>query len=157
MVSNQAPLRFETFDDVVHYAEDLMKSGYTKNGKWNLAQICEHLADWMTFPMEGFPKAPLPIQWMLAILRVTIGKAKLKDALESGVMKKGAPTMPGTVHANAADDRASLKRLAETIEKFKRFSGEIIPSPLFGPMDKETATKLQLVHCAHHLSFLKKN
>jgi hypothetical protein len=42
----------------------------------------------------------------------------------------------------------------EGVERLKAHTGAIIPSPFFGPMSKDECVGLQLVHCAHHLSFL---
>ncbi len=51
-------LRFNDLDEVVRDAETLLAKGYQKAGNWDLAQCCKHLAEWMRFPVEGFPKAP---------------------------------------------------------------------------------------------------
>ena len=40
-------------------AENLLAKGYDKAGNWDLAQVRGHLAEWMRFPIEGFPKPPL--------------------------------------------------------------------------------------------------
>jgi hypothetical protein len=47
-----------------------------------------------------------------------------------------------------------VARLKAAAERFKTYTGDIVPSPLFGKMTKDEAEKLQLVHSAHHLSFL---
>ena len=136
-------LTFATLNDVVRDAEVLLATGYERAGNWDLAQVCGHPADWMTFPVEGFPKPPLPIRMMLGLVRVTLGPGMLRKYLATG-MPAGKPTMPQSVHPAGGDAAA----------RFAAFPGPVHPSPLFGAMDKATATKLQLVHCAHHLSFL---
>ncbi|MSR53846.1 MAG: DUF1569 domain-containing protein [Gemmataceae bacterium] len=44
--------------------------------------------------------------------------------------------------------------LRTNVERRKAHNGAIVPSPLFGPMTKDEAWRMQLVHGAHHLSFL---
>jgi hypothetical protein len=146
-------LSFATLDEVVLDAENLQAKGYEKVGNWDLAQVCLHLADWMRFPIDGFPKPPLPIRFMLWGLRNTIGKKMFRKYLSEG-MPSGKPTMPQTVHQAEPDSATAIGKLREAAERFKAYAGEIHPSPLFGAMNKEEATRLQLVHCAHHLSFL---
>jgi hypothetical protein len=140
-------------DDVVTDVRALHAKGYVKLGNWDLAQTCLHLTDWMRFPIDGFPKPPLPIRMMLWSMRVTVGKVFFRKVLADG-MRPGQPTMPQTVYAARGDEAEAVAKLGETAERFKAYTGPIHPSPLFGAMDKETATRLQLIHCAHHLSFL---
>ena len=147
-------LSFASLDEVVLDAENLKAKGYEKAGNWDLAQVCLHLADWMTFPIDGFPKPPLPIHLMLWMLRITIGKKILRTILAEGGMRAGSSTMPQTVKMPCGDPTTAIANLRETVNKFKAFTGTIKPSPLFGAMNKDEATRLQLVHCAHHLGFL---
>jgi hypothetical protein len=146
-------LSFATLDDVVLDAQNLQTKGYEKTGNWDLAQICLHLADWMRFPIEGFPKPPLPIRFMLWGLRNTIGRKMYRKYTLEG-MPAGKPTMPQSVHQPGPDAASAIAKLKEAVERFKAYTGTIHPSPLFGALNKDEATRLQLVHCAHHLSFL---
>ncbi|MBO0701108.1 MAG: DUF1569 domain-containing protein, partial [Zavarzinella sp.] len=68
------PLVFNTLDEIVRDAEALLAKGYDKAGNWDLAQVAGHVANWMTYPIDGFPKAPVPIRAMLWALRKTIGR-----------------------------------------------------------------------------------
>lgn len=147
-------LRFNDLDEVVREVESLRASGYDRAGKWDLAQTCAHLADWMRFPLDGFPRPPAPIRAMLWALKKTVGQRKLRQYLEAGAMPSGKPTLPETVAAAGGDETVAVERLRQTVARFKAYSGPLHPSPLFGELDKETATRLQLVHCAHHLGFL---
>jgi hypothetical protein len=146
-------LRFDSLDEAVRDAEQLLKRGYDRTGNWNLAQVCGHLADWMTYPVAGFPKAPLPIRMMLGLLRRTLGRKMMAKYLREG-MPAGKPTMPQSVHAAGEDAQRAVERLSEAARRFQAHSGEYLPSPLFGPLTRDEALKLQLAHCAHHLSFL---
>ncbi|MBA3314221.1 MAG: DUF1569 domain-containing protein [Planctomycetota bacterium] len=154
ITSQRRTLAFHDLDDAVSDAETLLESGYARAGKWSLAQCCEHLSEWLRFPVEGFPRQPAPIRAIFWVARHAVGKRMLAGWLSNGSMPAGKPTMPETVFADAGDDREAVERFRERVTRFKSHSGPYHPSPLFGQLDHETATRLQLVHCAHHLSFL---
>jgi hypothetical protein len=146
-------LTFETLDQAVADAEMLLTTGYEKTGKWDLSQVCQHMTDWLSYPIDGFPKPPIPIAAMLWVIKKTVGRKKLESYLATQSFPAGKPTMPQTVHSttNDADAVAKLKIAAL---RFDKHGGPIAPSPLFGEMTKDEAVRLQLVHLAHHLSFL---
>ena len=147
-------LQFNDLDEVVRDAENLQARGYEKAGKWDLAQVCGHLAEWLRFPVEGFPKAPAPIRAVFWVLRKTVGRKKLLTYITTGSFPAGKPTMPETVPPPGGDPREAIGKLTASVERLKEYAGTIVPSPLFGPMTKDEAVRMQLVHCAHHLSFL---
>ena len=146
-------LRFDNLGQAVADAETLLAKGYEKTGNWSLSQVCDHMTDWLTFPLDGFPKAPFPISTMLWVMKKTVGRKKFESYLASRSFPAGKPTMPQTVHA-AGDDVKSVAKLKAAVERFQKFDGPIVPSPLFGAMTKDEATQMQCVHLAHHLSFL---
>jgi hypothetical protein len=147
-------LKFDTLDEVIRDVEMLHSKGYNRLGNWDLAQISLHLADWLRYPVEGYPKMPLFLRPIMWTMKVTMGKGMLRKILKSGKMSEKGQTMPQTVHASGEDPTQAMEKLKTAIESWKKHSGEYHPSPLFGKWDRETATKLQLIHCAHHLSFL---
>jgi hypothetical protein len=147
-------LQFFNLDAVVGDVEALRAGGYERVGRWDLAQVCGHLADWMRFPLDGFPKSPLPVRLMLWAARNTIGRRELRKLLESKSMTSGNPTLRDTVPAPGGDEDAAVERLRMAVAQFQSHTGPLYPSPIFGQIDRETLTQLQLIHCAHHLSFL---
>ncbi len=146
-------LRFDSLDEVIRDAENLLANGYDRAGNWDLAQCANHLVFWMTCPIDGFRKGPVPIRMILWIARNTVGPKQLKKILANG-FPPGGMTDPQSVKPSDGNDQAAVLKLKKAVERFKNHTGPIIPSPFFGPMDQETAMKLQLVHTAHHLSFL---
>ena len=148
------PLVFSDLDEVVRDAVSLRANGAEKAGNWDLAQCANHLADWMGFQIDGFPKPPAPIRAMLWVMKKTIGRKKLLQYLADKSFPAGKPTMPQTVHAAGGDARPAVERLKQNVERLQAYTGRIVPSPLFGHMTKDEAVGMQLVHAAHHLSFL---
>jgi hypothetical protein len=146
-------LRFDSLSEAVRDAETLLAKGYDKAGNWTLSQVCDHLTDWLTFPLDGFPKAPLPIAAMLWMMKVTIGKRKLQEYLKNRSFPAGKPTMPQSIHP-PGDDAAAVVKYKAAAKRFMEHSGPYLPSPLFGAYSNEDAARLQCVHAAHHLSFL---
>jgi hypothetical protein len=153
MVATRRTLTLDSLDALVRDAEGLLANGYEKAGNWDLSQVAGHLANWMTYPLDGFPKAPLPVAVILGIMRQTLGRKMFESTLAKG-MPPGRPTMTASVPPPGGDPAAAVARLGAAAERFKTYTGDIVPSPLFGKMTKDEAVKLQLVHCAHHLSFL---
>ena len=146
-------LRFSSLDQVKSDVLNLQAKGYTKAGNWDLSQMANHLADWMSFPIDGFPPMPFPIKILIGIMRVVQGKSLYKKFVEKQRMSEGQPTSPITVHA-ASDENESVRRFLATVDRLASYRGPLHPSPLFGALDYDQLIALQLAHCAHHLSFL---
>src|SRR3954452_16979301 len=100
-------LRFASFDEVVADAENLLAKGYERSGNWDLAQVCHHLAEWMRFPVEGFPTMPVFLRPLFWLFRVTVGPAKRLKYIAEG-MPSGKPTMPQTVSEAGRDPTAAV-------------------------------------------------
>jgi hypothetical protein len=146
-------LDFRDFDAVVRDAESLAAGGYDRAGHWDLGQVCGHLADWLGFPLDGFPRPPWPVRLLLWFVRHTTGRRMLRRVLAQREMPAGRPTIRETVPAPGGDE-AGVERLRQAVARVRAHPGPLRPSPLFGEMDREAWTQLQLIHCAHHLSFL---
>lgn len=147
-------LVLRSLDDMIRDVETLLTAGYDKVGKWDLGQVCGHIAKWLSYPIDGFPKPGCFLGSVLWLIRITVGKRIKKKILATGRFRDGGPTMPDSLVGAGADEVAAVAKLKETVERFKRHTGAIHPSPLFGKMNREELTRLHLIHCAHHLSFL---
>jgi hypothetical protein len=55
-------LRFDTLEEAVLDAEVLLKNGYVMTGNWDLTQCCNHMAKVMLYPIDGFPRFPMPMK-----------------------------------------------------------------------------------------------
>ena len=147
-------LKFASLRDAVADAENLLARGYEQTGQWTLGQVTGHLTDWLSYPIDGFPRVPLLIQPMLWMMKVTVGKPKLKKYLSDQSFPAGKPTIPQSVPAATSQDAEGVAKFRAAVDRFLAHTGPLIPSPLFGAMTKETGEQLQCVHSAHHLSFL---
>ncbi|TWT83618.1 hypothetical protein CA13_50850 [Planctomycetes bacterium CA13] len=154
MTAERRSIKFENLDQVVLKLDQLLAQGYTKTGNWDLSAICGHLNDWMRFSIDGYPKSPLPIRFVLWLMKVTMGRRQLDSVLKKGFRDR-LPTMPGTVYdTDRSTDAEAVSQLTDTINRFKVFAGPVHPSPLYGPLTHDEALQLQLAHCSHHLKFL---
>lgn len=152
--AQQRDLKFESFQEIAQDADNLLQAGYSATGKWNLAQSCLHLEDWLRFQIDGFPTPPLPIKILMWGTKVMAGKRMLKNIMTHG-FPKGSMTAPETVYQpDAASDQDGVDKLKATIERLEKHEGEFHTSPLFGRLTREQVIQLQLLHCAHHLNFL---
>ncbi len=148
-------LRFQNFSESVADARDLLARGYLQLGKWNLSQTLGHLSDWLRFPVEGYPSAPFPLNFVLWGMKITIGPGMRRKIIRNQEFSSGKPTMPSTV--KAADQQTDAQAMAEferVVAQFESHSGSWHASPLFGNMTRNEHRELQLLHVAHHLSFL---
>lgn len=143
-------LRYETFTDLI---VDLNKlsNGYTQTGNWDLAQCAGHLCQWMSFPMQGYPRVP----WLLKKLVFPMMRSGYrKQYLGLIPVKKGGPTMKETVPPPGGDESGAVSELMVWIERLQHHTGPWYDSPVLGKLSREEVFQAQLTHCAHHLSFL---
>ena len=152
--TSRRSLDFHDFDAVLRDVDSLAAGGYDRAGKWDLSQTCKHLADRMRFPLAAFPKPPLPRRLLLGRVRTTIGPRAMRKTLERRSMPSGNPTLRETVPSPGGDATAAIDELRRVVTRFQNHTGPFHPSPLVGEIDTETWRQLQLIHCAHHLSFL---
>lgn len=148
-------LEFQQLSDIALEARRLLASGYQRSGNWNLAQICQHVNEWLRFPIDGYPTVPIFLKPFFWFMRQTIGPAQLKKILSTKSFSKNSPTMPSTVFpADRETDEVAVQQLVATVDRFDKYQGPMHASPLFGRLDRQTHVRLQLVHAAHHLGYL---
>ena len=149
------PLKYNDFDQMMADLNSLHDGGYVSHGNWTLGQACSHVADWMRFPMDGFPTPPLPIRIIFQIMKYTIA-SRVKARILAEGFKGGMQTAPQTVpKPNEVTDRDGIEKLQRVVDQLKAHSGELHPSPLFGQMDHAMHTKVTLLHAEHHFGYLE--
>ena len=148
-------LSFENFQSLMEEANRLNEKGYESHGNWTLGQSCGHVAEWLRYPMDGFPVPPIFLRPIFWVMKVTMAKSMAKKILNEG-FKGGMPTAPESVpKAEDLSDADGIAKLEEVVDRVEKFQGELLPSPLFGEMDRETWIKVGLLHAAHHLGYLE--
>ncbi len=150
-------LRFQSLDEVVQDVDHLASSGYSRGGNWSLGQASGHLAQWASFPMDGFPKPPLPIRMIFSLLKVTGMTKRMAENIFKEGFKPGTPTFKPTVPPSSIGDQEGIDQLKSVYERMKSFEAKLHPSPLFGEMSRADFEKATLLHADHHLAFLKPN
>lgn len=146
-------LKFDTLEDAVRDAENLLAAGYTKVGNWTLGQITGHLANWLSYTMDGFPKMPLALRPVMRIMRNTIGREQLRKVLATGDFGERGPTIPQSVPSTKLIDAECVAKFRALVARLMNHTGPIHPSPLSGALTKDDAARLHTLHAAHHLSF----
>lgn len=144
-------LDFTSIDEVIADLDRLEREGYTKLGKWDLAQACDHLGFYVAGSLDGFD---FTVPW---VVRALIGRPLLKRLLRTRGMGKGGPTVPKSVPPPGADEHEAVARFKALLERFRDHPGAYRPSPFFGALSRDEWRELHLIHGAHHLSFLVPN
>jgi hypothetical protein len=141
-------LQFRNTDDVVSDVRALAQSGYLRTGNWSLGQICDHLAIFLRGSIDGFGEM---FPW---IVRATLGKFVQWQIFRTGAMRTGVKVPKRFLPCDVTPDAAAVEKFIALVERYKNKAEPMQPSPFFGPLTKDEWTRLHLIHCAHHLSFL---
>lgn len=147
-------LRFNDLRDAVRDAEHLLAVGYDKIGTWDLGQSCHQITLLMTYPMDGYPKFPFPLNIMSPVLRFTIAPIYIRRILASGVWPSRSAADEPAAPCPSGQDKKEVGRLKEAVERLLAHEGPMKTSPLFGRLKRDTVIKLQRYHAAYRLSFL---
>ena len=126
-----------------------LRKGYVQHGGWTLGQICWHLAAAVRTRMAPVPQ-PVPANTPEQDAR----RPMVEKVLATGELPTGIPSSDAMVPPADAGE-AAVDDFIAAIEEFDKFSGPIPPHRLFGTLPDADARKLNLIHCAHHLSFLE--
>jgi hypothetical protein len=138
-------LSFASEDEAIADVTTLRR-GYTRSGAWTLPQICWHLDQTIQMRMKPGPFPPnTPEQ--------DARREILQDVLSTGKLPSGIVAPDAIVPAPDCGEQHVGAFLA-TLEKFKSFPGPIAPHRLFGHLSDADARRLNLIHVAHHLSYL---
>jgi hypothetical protein len=138
-------LNFDSVDALIADVERLRR-GYTRAGNWSLAQACWHLRAAMEFLMRPGPyPAATPEQ--------EARRPMVEGVLATGRLPTGIQA-PETVVPPADCTDADIDGFVERARLFNAHPGPYAPHRLFGQLAVDEMRRLQLIHAAHHLSYL---
>jgi hypothetical protein len=146
MTPGRRTLRYESLDDVMPDVARLLE-GHVTVGHWSLAQICRHLATAMRRVVD-LPASAADD----GSLRVP--EERKRQIFESGVLPEGLPGPAETMPSETMGEREEAEGLRAAIAYYRASPGPVIPHRFFGPLTRAEWDRLQLIHCAHHLSFV---
>jgi hypothetical protein len=142
-------LKFDALNDAVLEGENLLASGYDRNGSWSLRQICRHLTLVQDPSVDGYPR------WMslFAFLRPVMRRILLPKLLGSD-SPRGIRTASTFMPPTNVDDAAEVEAFAASVQRFHRHRGDYAPHPAFGRLSRERIEEIHSAHAAHHFRFL---
>jgi hypothetical protein len=144
-VTRRIGLQYKSEDDIIADIRNLRR-GYEKAGAWSLQQVCYHLERAVEMRMKKGPFEPdTPDQ----IQR----QGALRPIFATGALPHGIVAPPEMAPPDDASD-ASIDRCITALERLRDYKGQIAPHRFFGQLSDSDARKLNLIHCAHHLSYL---
>lgn len=152
MPSESETLRNLSLNGLAAVAEEcqrLLNSGYHRNGRWSLGQICYHLRLVQDKTIDGFPwwmSISYPIRPILRWL--------LLPRLLRGDSPRGLPTAPMFQPPGSVEDETEVAAYVASIDRFLDHTGPFQPHPGFGRLDRETLEAFHVAHAVHHLRFL---
>lgn len=153
-VTDRRKLRFEGIADVRRDLDALEaghKAGTLRTtGNWMPGEILTHLAAWVNFGYEGYPKDVQPpwfIRWLIRMKKT----AYLRDGFPSGVKIPG--TKRGTIGMEDVPFEEGLRRLRAAYGRLEK-SEPPIESPAWGRLAYADKIRLQMRHAELHLSFV---
>lgn len=145
MTPDRREVRFVAFDEIMPDVERLL-DGHSTVGAWSLAQICRHLATVMRRVVDLPASTPVdPTQF--------VSEERKREVLESGRLPEGIAAPPTVLPEGEGEAREEAERLRAAIAHYRASAGPVIPHRIFGFLTRAEWDRLQLIHCAHHLSF----
>jgi hypothetical protein len=141
-------LTFTSFDQVMPEVDRLLEGGYETVGNWSLGRICNHLASSLIFSVEGFPgRAP----WLA---RKLFAPGVLRKLRKTNKLPEGVKVPDWALPKPGLDDRAEAEALRAAIRVYTAHIGPMAPHPFFENLTRADSDWTNLLHCAHHLSFV---
>ena len=139
------PLQIDSFD-ALRAEVARLRAGYARAGQWSLEQACYHLEHSMISAMRPVPYVPnTPEQdGRRELFAGVMRDAKIPDGLVAPPDTAPPSDVPGE----------TIDSFLETIDRLERHAGPFSPHRLFGNLPPDVRKRHQLVHAAHHLSFL---
>ena len=142
-------LKFNDLDEMVADASQLRGGSYEMAGRWDLPFILGHLSKTMMFPFQPGGKN---IPWPFSL----IPRFFYNKITQSGKYPKMKVPMPKFFKpADGVPLENAWEEFVAATDRVKSAPGPTMECPPLGTVPTESFQKMQLLHGAHHLSFLK--
>lgn len=144
-MTERRKLKFADTEAAAAEVERLRK-GYTVVGEWSLPQMCRHLDMAIRYSMKPAPERKNEItflQWVQLRLILAFGR------IPAGI------AAPKRICPPDDTPEAAIDEFLEALREMKDFKGEFAPHPRLGKIKRRQYIRLHLIHCAHHLGFLR--
>lgn len=143
-------LNFESLDDAVADVEMLLKSEVRTTGNHTFGQIIEHLAT--THDMATGKISPPPLPWFMRLLMPLMKGSILNGPIKPG-FKLPAKGESFFWKQGDVDAHQAFAHLKESVDNYNT-NGPLEVHPVFGKATREQLDRLNIGHCAMHLSFV---
>lgn len=114
-------------------------------GNWTAGQAMGHVATWINYGYEGYPRQVSPPWFIRIVLKY------LRDGMPAGVRIPRIDA--GTLGTEPLSTEEGAARLRRAVERLTREPARF-PSPAFGAMSEHDRVQLNLRHAELHLGFL---
>lgn len=147
-------LSFRSFDDILAELDRIQQAhdrgSLATTGNWAPGSNLAHCADFFRWSLDGFPQIKPPLVFRIlgpVVKPFVIGRppppgVPLKGDIARLIPEQGIPFDDG-MHA-----------MRDQLARISRGERMTARSPIFGRMTHDDWTKVQLGHCALHLSYL---
>jgi len=153
-VAEYRRLRFDSIEEALKEVDRILaaeKAGtLRRSGNWSAGQVFNHIAVWMNFAFDGFPKKAHPPFFVRWILKMKV-KGYIRDGMPRGVRIPGIPG--GTLGTEDISTEEGARKLREALVRLKNEPVKF-HSPAFGVLDEESRIALQLRHMEGHMGYL---
>lgn len=155
-VRNRRPLRFHTTSDVLADARAIAlaeeRGSLTRLGNWTPGQAFGHIAAYVHFAYDGYPKVrgKSKAPWIIRFLTGFFKARFLQRGLPAGMSIPGIEG--GTFAIDPMPTDVGLAKLEEALARLERET-PTQENPVLGALTHEEWKLLQLRHAELHLSF----
>lgn len=147
-------LRFSSLADVKREADRIAEAEragrLVRRGNWTAGQTFNHIATWINFALDGYPKQLRP-PWLIKVLMRMQKKRFLRGPMPRGVRIPGVEG--GTLGTEDVPLEEGLAKLHAALDRLERTPPQG-PNPVFGMMTHEEWKTANIRHAELHLGYL---
>jgi hypothetical protein len=144
-MAERRDLSFVSLDEVMPDVDRLL-AGHVVDGRWSLAQICNHLATAIRLTLAAPPRPFEPTPETDVARRRFFQQGKFPEGMEVPI--------PALIPQPDLDARTEADALRKVIARFAAFTRPLPAHPRLGPLTREEWIRFHCMHCAHHLGFV---